>query len=115
MLPGSWDSAVVDGLRATESDLYVDKARMDAFYNTDLELLLRGLSAERLAVSGIVTNACVETTTRSAAMRDLDVMLLRGHTSLIALHPSSGRESPAFLKVCSSWSESSSRVALPSL
>jgi ureidoacrylate peracid hydrolase len=77
LLNGSWDFAVVDELAATESDLYVDKARMDAFYNTDLELLLRGLSAERLVVSGIVSNACVETTTRSAAMRDFDVTVLR--------------------------------------
>ncbi len=30
-----------------------------------------------MVVSGIVSNACVETTTRSAAMRDFDVTVLR--------------------------------------
>jgi nicotinamidase-related amidase len=44
--------------------------------NTDLEVLLRDVSAPRLIVTGIVTNACVETTTSSAAMRAIDVTIL---------------------------------------
>lgn len=75
LVTGTWDCDVVDEL-PVEGAHFVDKARMDAFYNTSLELVLRGLRATRLAVSGIVTNACVETTTRSAAMRDLDVTVL---------------------------------------
>jgi hypothetical protein len=37
----------------------VDKTRMDAFHNTDLEVLLRRIGRPRLVVTGIVTNACV--------------------------------------------------------
>lgn len=76
LVTGSWDAAIVDELLPGPDALVVDKTRMDAFYNTDLEVLLRGVGASRLIVSGIVTNACVETTTRSAAMRDLDVTIL---------------------------------------
>ena len=77
LLAGSWDASIVDELRPAPGALVVDKTRMDAFYNSDLEVLLRGLGAARITVAGIVTNACVETTTRSAAMRDLDTSILQ--------------------------------------
>ncbi|PQM45347.1 cysteine hydrolase family protein [Mycobacterium talmoniae] len=76
LLAGTWDSAIVDPLEPRHEELVVDKSRMDGFYNTDLELILRGYSARRIAVAGVVTNACVETTTRSASMRDFDVTVL---------------------------------------
>ncbi|MGF7234297.1 MAG: cysteine hydrolase family protein [Frankia sp.] len=76
LLAGTWDVEVIDELRPTASDHIVDEPRMDAFYNTSLEVLLRGLNARHLLVIGIVSNACVETTTRSAAMRDFAVTVL---------------------------------------
>lgn len=75
LIEGSWDYEIVDEL-PVDNALFVDKPRMDAFYNTSLEVLLRGLDVNRLAISGVVTNACVETTARSAAMRDFDVTVL---------------------------------------
>jgi ureidoacrylate peracid hydrolase len=57
-------------------DLIVDKARFDAFQWTSLEPLLRGLNINDLVVCGVVTNLCVETTIRSAFMRDFPVTLL---------------------------------------
>ncbi len=50
--------------------------RFDAFQWTSLEPLLRGLGVRELAVCGVVTNLCVETTVRSAFMRDFPVTLL---------------------------------------
>lgn len=76
LLAGSWDAAVIDELAAPSDAVFVDKTRMDAFVGTDLELMLRGLGASRLILAGVVTNACVETTTRSAAMRDFEVTIL---------------------------------------
>jgi ureidoacrylate peracid hydrolase len=76
LVRGTWDAGIVDELRPGPDAATVDKTRMDAFHGTDLEVLIRGISATRLVVTGIVTNACVETTTRSAAMRDLDVTIL---------------------------------------
>ena len=57
-------------------DLKVDKVRFDAFQWTSLEPLLRGLAASRLMICGVVTNLCVETTVRSAFMRDFPVTLI---------------------------------------
>jgi ureidoacrylate peracid hydrolase len=56
--------------------MVVDKARFDAFQWTSLEPLLRGLGVDELVVCGVVTNICVETTIRSAFMRDFPVILL---------------------------------------
>ncbi len=57
-------------------DLVVDKVRFDAFQWTSLEPLLRGLGVGALMICGVVTNICVETTARSAFMRDFPVTLL---------------------------------------
>ncbi|GAB2990274.1 cysteine hydrolase [Amycolatopsis acidiphila] len=76
LLAGSWDGDVVDGLGRREDDLVVDKCRLDAFQWTSLEPLLRGLAVTELVACGVVTNFCVETTVRSAIMRDFEVTLL---------------------------------------
>ena len=73
---GYWDAEVVDELGCGPDDLVVDKARFDAFQWTSLEPLLRGLRVGELVVCGVVTNLCVETTIRSAFMRDYPVTLL---------------------------------------
>jgi ureidoacrylate peracid hydrolase len=73
---GSWDADVVEELDCRPDDLKVDKVRFDAFQWTSLELLLRGLDVTSVMVCGVVTNLCVETTVRSAFMRDLPVTLI---------------------------------------
>jgi nicotinamidase-related amidase len=73
---GSWDAEVVAELDCRPDDLKVDKVRFDAFQWTSLEPLLRGLSVTSLMVCGVVTNLCVETTVRSAFMRDMPVTLI---------------------------------------
>ena len=73
---GTWDAEVVAELGCGPQDLVVDKVRFDAFQWTSLEPLLRGLGVDELVVCGVVTNICVETTVRSAFMRDFPVALL---------------------------------------
>jgi ureidoacrylate peracid hydrolase len=73
---GTWDAEVVDELGCGPDDLVVDKVRFDAFQWTSLEPLLRGLGVTDLMICGVVTNMCVESTVRSAFMRDFPVTLL---------------------------------------
>jgi ureidoacrylate peracid hydrolase len=73
---GSWDAEVCAELGCGPGDLVVDKVRFDAFQWTSLEPLLRGLGVDALMICGVVTNICVETTARSAFMRDFPVTLL---------------------------------------
>jgi len=73
---GTWDADVVAELGCRPGDLIVDKVRFDAFQWTSLEPLLGGLGVAELVVCGVVTNICVETTIRSAFMRDFPVIML---------------------------------------
>lgn len=99
LVRGTWDADIVDELKPGPGAAVVDKTRMDAFYNTDLEVLIRGISATRLVVTGIVTNACVETTTRSAAMRDLDVVIFENCcTTYSAEHQANALEALEFYR-----------------
>lgn len=72
----TWDAAIVDELSPGPEAVVVDKTRFDAFHGTDLDALIRGTGGTRLVVTGIITNVCVETTARAAAVRDLDVTVL---------------------------------------
>ncbi|MDB4873474.1 MAG: isochorismatase hydrolase [Gemmatimonadales bacterium] len=70
LLSGSWDGELIDELDQRPSDAVVDKCRPDAFFDTSLGSLLRCLGITDVAVAGVVTNICVESTVRSAFMRD---------------------------------------------
>lgn len=75
-LPGAWGTAIVDELAPFAGDLVVEKPRQSAFFRTTFadDLAARGI--DTLAVAGVTTNCCVDTTVRDAFMRDLDVVVL---------------------------------------
>lgn len=75
MVEGSWDAQLLEGL-AADGDVVVDKCRYDAFLHTPLESVLDGYGVTELEICGVVTNVCVESTARSAYMRDYSVTLL---------------------------------------
>ena len=54
----------------------ITKHRYDAFHQTDLELVLRSNGLQSLVLTGVATNVCVESTLRSAFMRDFEVTLI---------------------------------------
>ncbi len=67
LVRGSWGAAPVDGLEPQDGDHVVEKMRMNGFYNTRLDILLRGLGAETLIITGAWTNMSIEHTARHAA------------------------------------------------
>lgn len=67
---GSWGYEVLDGLGAQEDDWYVEKTRLSAFYNTNLEGILRSLGADTVLFCGVLTNQCVAATSKYANFRD---------------------------------------------
>jgi ureidoacrylate peracid hydrolase len=75
LVAGGWDAAVADELKPLDGDTIVDKNRFDAFLYTDMEIVLRALGVRTLLVGGVVTNVCVESTVRSAAQRDFEVVV----------------------------------------
>jgi ureidoacrylate peracid hydrolase len=78
---GTWGAEYVDELKPDAGDYIVVKRRMDAFYNSDLETLLRGLGRRTLVICGIITNFCLESTVRGAMDRDFDCIVLEDCTA----------------------------------
>jgi len=73
--PGSWGQANVDAL-AGLVDVTVSKVAYSAFFNTQLDWVLRRAGIDTVAVCGIVTNGGVASTVRDAHMRDYRTLVL---------------------------------------
>lgn len=58
-------------------DYELDKPRFSAFHGTALEVLLRSLDIDTVALTGIVTHGGVEATARDAMIRDFAVVILQ--------------------------------------
>ena len=66
------DSAIVSALD-TSKGVVIAKSQYDAFYNTNLEEVLRGRGVEQVVITGVHAHLCCETTARSAFVRGLAV------------------------------------------
>jgi bifunctional isochorismate lyase/aryl carrier protein len=53
----------------TTGHIVIEKAQYDAFYNTELEKVLRRYNVDNLVITGVMTHLCCETTARSAFVR----------------------------------------------
>lgn len=60
----------LEAFRPRAGEPVVWKHRFDSFQDTDLELLLRANDIRTAIIAGQATERCIETTARSAAMRD---------------------------------------------
>jgi gluconolactonase len=67
LVRGTWGAAAADGLEPKDGDHVVEKMRMNGFYDTRLDILLRGLGVETLIITGAWTNMSIEHTARHAA------------------------------------------------
>lgn len=61
---GTWDYAIVDALQPQEGDICIAKPRYSAFFNSQLDTILRARGIRNLIFVGIATNVCVESTLR---------------------------------------------------
>jgi ureidoacrylate peracid hydrolase len=82
-LEGSPESEVHPEIAPLPNEKVIFKHRYSAFYNTDLETILRCLKIEDLVVSGIMTNLCCESTVRDAYSRDYRVFFLADATGTV--------------------------------
>jgi gluconolactonase len=67
LVRGTWGAAPAEGLEPHDGDFVVEKMRMNGFYDTRLDILLRGLGVETLIITGAWTNMSIEHTARHAA------------------------------------------------
>lgn len=87
-----WEGMCVEGTPESEihpelaplpHEKVVNKHRYSAFYNTDLETVLRCLRLEDLVITGVMTNLCCESTARDAYYRDFRVFFPADGTATI--------------------------------
>ena len=81
LVRGSWGAAPVAGLEPQDGDHIVEKMRMNAFYDTRLDILLRGLGADSLIITGAWTNMSIEHTARHGADAGYEVVVASDGTS----------------------------------
>ncbi|MGQ9645358.1 MAG: isochorismatase family protein [Thermodesulfobacteriota bacterium] len=80
-----WGELIIDGteewrflpdIEIQPNDTTIAKKRYSAFFETDLDKILRSRDIQDLIISGVMTNLCCETTARDAFMRDYRVFFL---------------------------------------
>jgi gluconolactonase len=81
LVRGSWGAAPAEGLEPQDGDHVVEKMRMNGFYETRLDILLRGLGADTIIVSGAWTNMSIEHTARHGADAGYEVVVPSDGTS----------------------------------
>ena len=80
---GSPESKTHNSLAPLPGEKIIYKHRYSAFYNTDLETVLRCLKIEDLVITGIMTNMCCESTARDAYYRDYRVFFMADATGSV--------------------------------
>jgi gluconolactonase len=81
LVRGTWGAAPAEGLEPQDGDHVVEKMRMNGFYETRLDILLRGLGADTIIVSGAWTNMSIEHTARHGADAGYEVVVPSDGTS----------------------------------
>jgi nicotinamidase-related amidase len=73
---GSWGQEFVAGLSPRVDEPVILKYRSSAFFGTPLDLILRANAVETIALCGVSTQGCVESTGREAQFHDYRVALV---------------------------------------
>jgi nicotinamidase-related amidase len=68
---GSWDAQIVEELAPRAGDIVIDKNRPSSFHATALKSMLVQSGIDHLAICGVTTNCCVESTVRDASQHDI--------------------------------------------
>ena len=84
LVRGTWGAAPVEGLEPQDGDLVVEKTRMNGFYNTILDNLLRGFGTETLVITGAWTNMSIEHTARHGADAGYEIVVVSDGTSTVS-------------------------------
>ncbi len=83
---GTWGYEVIDEVGPRDGDWFVEKNRLSAFYNTNLELILRSVNAETVLFAGVLTNQCVAASSKDANFRDFKPIVVSDCTGTTLPH-----------------------------
>jgi nicotinamidase-related amidase len=69
----------------------LERNRYSAFFDSELDAMLRAKGIDTLIIGGYSTNFCCDSTARDANFRDYQVVVLEDGTAPIALEEESGQ------------------------
>ena len=81
LVEGTEGVEIVDEIRPLPGEPVIEKHRYSAFFGTDLEILLRCSCIDTVAISGVTTENCCESTARDAVFRDFSLIFLSDCTA----------------------------------
>ena len=74
-VPGTWGGALVDGLKPEKEDIMSPKYRNSAFFNTNLDLMLRRMGVKTVVLAGTQYPNCVRGTANDAMSYDYETVI----------------------------------------
>jgi nicotinamidase-related amidase len=98
---GTWGYEIHDDFEVAPDDWLVEKVRLSAFFNTNLEVVLRGLSAETVLIGGVLANHCIAATSKDAMFRDFKPIVVEECTGTTLPH----LHEPALEMIRVGWGE----------
>ncbi|EAQ67201.1 Isochorismatase family protein [Marinomonas sp. MED121] len=82
LLEGSQGWEIIDELDKSETDFRLTKTACDAFYQTELEALLKSKGITEVVITGAATEFCVDTSLRACLSKGFNVTAISdGHTT----------------------------------
>ena len=97
----TWGYEIYEEFEVDDDDWYVEKNRLSAFYNTNLELILRAVNAETVLMTGVLTNQCIAATSKDATFRDFKAIGVEEGTGTTLPH----LHDPAIEMIRVGWGE----------
>ena len=76
LIRGTWGAEIVEMLKPQPGDIVVEQRRLSAFFETGLDVMLKGNNIKYLLFGGITTNICVEAGLRDAYYLDYFPILI---------------------------------------
>ena len=81
LIEGTWNTEIIPEVAPRDGDVIVPKQRYSAFFETDLDDILRARGIANLVFVGWTTSVCVESTVRDACYRDYRCVVLEDCTA----------------------------------
>ena len=78
------DAQILPEVAPREDELVISKVTSSVFNSTNIDRLLRNMGINNLIIMGVVTNGCVESSTRSAAELDYGTIVVEDATAAMA-------------------------------